>query len=112
MENRGYAIGTFGAQQPSAAEIADYKRRKANAEKIERGLMMAVDRITAMLELRGNADLNGEPVSYMRGMTRREMIDAARTLSDVAEALNHLAVYACAPWGYTEETEAAENGHE
>lgn len=110
MENRGCTIGTFGATLPSAAEVADYKRRKANAEKIERGLMMAVDRINAMLELRGNADLNGEPVNYMRGMTRREVIDAARTLSDAAEALNHLAAYACRPWNYTEDD--AENGYE
>lgn len=105
MENRGIGLAGWEPTKPTAAEIADYKHRKELAAKVEKALMLGVDQLTEALMISARACGSEEPVVYMRGMTRREVINTVNALGNAAHALGCLNGYAIPPYGYTEEME-------
>ena len=105
MENRGMLPNGWEPLKPTAAEIADYKHRKEAAAKVEKALMLGVDQLAEALMISARACSSEEPAVYMRGMTRREVVNAVNALGNVAHALNYLNDYTIPPYGYTEEME-------
>ena len=90
-ENTGFALGNFvghNNKEEYEASMREYERRKANADKIEAGLMAACVEVAARIE------------KDAKNMTNKELAEAIGTMLGLSTGLGMLGMYAVKPYSF------------